>query len=146
MPKSNPYSDPSCEKIAAYLFAHLNESYPEQTIVRSVRHFDAFNIPALDYPVLKVYRLNQSGKLKQNTSRVSAVISYGLILPDLDALAPILGWVCEQIVFWLNAYQLACSDSPTLAEDYNAEYRTMLNELTNRVHMFLRVNFSFTEN
>lgn len=145
MSDEKPFVDPACQRLANYLYQHLNAAYPEQTIVQSVRYYDAFNVPANDYPLLKVYRLQDRGSIQQNDAQCSAVISYGLILPDMDKLAPIMAWMRKRMRLYLAAFTIECPGFPRLADEYSAEYRTMLNELTNKVYMFLRFNLTFTD-
>jgi hypothetical protein len=144
--ESDPFLDPSCQKLALHIMNRLNRAYPAQTVVQSFRCYDAYNVPYGDYPLLKCYRLSDDGRFNQNDSNVQAVLAYCLVLPDLEVLMPIMAWVRKQIVQGIAEYNLNCAgEYPKIGDSYRAEYRTMLNELTQKVHTWLRVSFSFTE-
>lgn len=142
----NPFRDRACHNLACYLQKKLNESHPEQTIVQSTRSYDAFNVPYTDYPLLKVYRLSDDGAIDLNQANCQAVISYSLVLPELEKLAPILAWVRKKIRLFLFSYNLEHGgEYPKVDKRYRAEYRNMLNEQTMKVHSFLRFNITIID-
>ena len=150
---TTPYTDPAMDRFARYLMDWLNEEYDRaypaqnQIIVKSYRTFDAFNVPYAEYPLLKCYRMFEDCSLEDEKDNVTAVISYGLVYPELERLQPLVVWVRKEIGNALKAWRLthrACV--PVLTQPrYRAEYRTMLNELTQKVHGFLRITINFTD-
>lgn len=150
---TTPYADPAMEKFARYLMDWLNteftRAYPDakQAIVKSYRTVDAFNVPYDQYPLLKCYRMFEDCSLDDEKDNVTGVISYGLVYPELERLQPLVVWVRKEIGHALKAWRLthrACV--PVLNQTrYRAEYRTMLNELTNKVHGFLRITINFID-
>ncbi len=134
-----PFVDTTLEKIAVHVMNQLNLAYPQQKVVQSYRTYDAYNVPTSDYPLIKVFRVTDTFK-KGTTSRSSrAVISYSLVLPDQEHLAPIMSWVSFQInKALLNSEWRVCVFHEEAGD--TAEYRIMLNEVGNPVYSFLRFN------
>lgn len=147
LPNTDPFTDRTCTHLAEYLRDWLNAKHPQELIVKSVRAYDAFNVPYQEYPLLKVYRMSKEGTINRNTkTRSQIAISYILVLPDLEQLTPVLNWVGDQIMDALAAYRIdheGCS--PKIEPSLRIDFRTMLNELTQRVHPFLRVSLSLEE-
>lgn len=148
MRHNDPFEDQSCLEIANFLREHLNKAYPQQIVVNSIRCYDAVNVPYSEYPLLKVYRLVDQWE-KNTTVRVSqGVISYTLVLPDQESLAPIMSWVSRHINQLMLGHRLVCAgSSPDVMphQGYRAEYRLMINEVTQKVHSFLRFTFTFKD-
>lgn len=142
----DPYVDLTCKRIADHIYEYVNGAYSPQQIIQSVRYYDAFNVPYTDYPLLKVYRLAKQGSLKKAKTVSPLIISYSLVLPDLEPLAAIVDWVGDAIAEALREFQLEHQGcSPQIQDDYRADYRTLLNELTQRIHPFLRFSLTITE-
>lgn len=145
--QTDPYSDPSCEKLAQHLYDFLNNAYPELAVVRSWYAYDVVGLGYEAFPLLKVYRQSDNGNLRSNGNETQAIISYSLVLPDLDKLAPILAWVARTVKFALQVYKQNCGGcSPVLSDSYRVEYRNLINEATLKVHSFVRIYITFTEN
>lgn len=148
MRHDNPLEDQSCKEIAEFLKRHLNEAYTDRVVVQGTRYYDAFNVPYNEFPLLKVYRLSDQWERNENVRESQGVISYSLVLPDQETLAPIMAWVSRHINELLIAHRLVCGGaSPDVMphQGYRAEYRVMMNEITNKVHSFLRFTFVFKD-
>ncbi len=139
-----PLVDTTLEKIAKQLMDELNAAYPKQKVVQSYRTYDAYNVPTSDYPLLKVYRVMDTfgAETTKRTSR--AVISYSLVLPDQEHLAPIMSWVSFQINKALLGSTFRFCVFHEKAGN-TAEYRIMLNEVGNPVYSFLRFNITIKD-
>ncbi len=144
------YTDPPLETLATYLRNWLNaeftRQYPTvgQAIVKSYRTYDAFNVPYDQYPLLKVYRMFEDCSLEDEKDDVTIVVSYSLVYPELERLSPLIVWVRKEIGNALKTRRITHRTcQPVLTSPrYRAEYRTMLNELTQKVHGFLRITLS----
>lgn len=148
MRHDNPLEDESCLEIATFLRDELNKAYPDQTVVKGIRCYDAFNVPYTEFPLLKVYRLVDGWKRNETVRESQAVISYSLVLPDQEHLAPIMAWVSRHINQLLIGHRIICGGgSPDVMPEqgYRAEYRLMINEVSNKVHSFLRFTFTFKD-
>jgi hypothetical protein len=139
------FTDPVCDRLVTYLRDGLNEAYPEQIVVNSTRSYDAYNVPYTEYPLLKVYRVSEMGKIDRNESEVQLVISYSLVFPELEQLAPIMIWVRRQIRRLLAGWDVNCPGFPILSNQYRADYRTMFNEQTLKVHKFLQFSLTVSD-
>ncbi len=137
--------DKNLLKIAEYLRDELNRINPIKNtiIVKSIRNYDAFNVPVQDFPLLKVYR--QRSSYLPNNKRVSSIqLQYGLVIPDQEMLLPYLNWIDHNINRILSqaTYRINIFIQPT---SKSCDYRVLLSELGIPVYSFLRFNFTITE-
>jgi hypothetical protein len=148
MRHDDPFEDQSCLEIAKFLKQGLNDAYPQQVVVNGIRCYDAFNVPYSEFPLLKVYRLVDAWEGNTTYRTSQGVISYSLVLPDQETLAPIMSWVSRHTNQLLIGHRLTCfGGSPDVipSQGYRAEYRMMMNEITQKVHSFLRFTFNFKD-
>lgn len=143
---TTPTTDSVCQHLADFIQSYLN-SGSELTVVKSTRSYDALNVPYRDFPLLKVYRLTEDGEINQNETNVQVVIAYHLVLPEMESLQALLGWVRKRVREALWAYSNQYQDRfPRLDRGrYRAEYRTMLNYLTKQVESFLRITLQLRD-
>ena len=147
----------STQKLANYLHGFINDQFvketeasnntiPENTIIiRSVRNYDAFNVPLSEFPLLKVYK-NRDVFRKGTFFRTSqGAITYAVSYPQLEILPNLLDWVAYQINAGLLNYAKIEEDLLPMPnnESYSAEYLLSLNELTQTAFPFLRFNINF---
>jgi len=145
------------QKLANFLYTFLNDEFkkeievsnneiPSDTIVvRSVKNYDAFNIPLSEFPLLKVYK-NRDVYKKGTFFRTSeGTITYAVSYPQLDLLPNLLDWVSYKINSGLMHYaeiEQELLPNPNNV-GYTAEYLLSLNEQTSVVYPFLRFNINF---
>jgi hypothetical protein len=149
----NPKTDEVLIKLANYLKDGMNFSiqkmHPQTIAVRDALEYDAVN-PALSrFPLLKVYRITTTFN-PDFTSSTDAVVAYCLNFPSVDELPGILRWAAKTIAYLLRSYALFEGGNCPLIIDLDrpikAEYRIMVNEVSQPVYAFLRINFTFKEN
>lgn len=147
-----PEIDPALQAIATYLMEGLNaaleEIYPlsGQIAVRDTVCYDAVNPDLSRFPLLKVYRLTDA--YPDFANQTTSVIAYCMTFPAVDMLPGIMRWVSKEINRLLRLWSINHSNCiPYIdpASDFKAEYRIMVNEVSQPVYAFLRFNFSFTE-
>lgn len=117
----NLFYDEPCFKLANYLKDRLNNAVIRSNtlpaildcagnevplpndfiIVNGIRSFREKNIPTMEYPVLRVYRISDNFKNNTTTRISNAVVSYSLIMPNNLILLPILQWVSYEINYYL---------------------------------------------
>lgn len=157
MPDANIYVDEPMHRLAIHIKDWVNtaflKAYPTaegaiaQGVVNGIRTYDAYNVPFSEYPLLKVFRMFEDGSLDDEKDTVTGIITFGLVHPELEGLQPLLVWVKKQIAKALRCWRIehrACP--PVIASPrYRVEYRTMLNELSLKVHSFLRITLTFID-
>ena len=146
------FRDEALECLGYYLFNGLNDKLPlkykEQgfKVVNSLFFFDYPTLDLSHYSLLKVYRLNRSGK-RYNPNYTSLVrISYGLAYPDFTKLG-LLNTVAE----WLDELLLEYSTTKVpmfrkleYIED-RIEFSTMMSSLNQQVFNFISCMVSIAE-
>lgn len=147
----------STQKLANYLYSFLTEQFdkekevsngeiPQDTIiVRSIRNYDAFNVPLSEFPVLKVYK-NRDIYRKGTFFRTSqGAITYSVSYPQLEVLPNLLDWVSYQINAGLIHYDKIEEDLLPMPnnEPYSAEHLLTLQEQTQTAFPFIRFNVNF---
>jgi hypothetical protein len=149
VPSLTPEFDQSCSHLALYLKDGLNNALaaiaPGITAVKDAVNYDC--LPDLSrFPLIKVYRVTKryTGSVSGETSAIAA---YCLDYPLLDALPGVTNWAADTIVSLLLSYNFNVDDCPPMIEesDITAEYRIMLNEITQAAYPFLKVNFRFRD-
>jgi len=157
MPEPNIHIDEPMNRMGQYLMNWLNSEYsraypvangePQPIIVQSIRDCDAFGVPYDEYPLLKCYRMFEDFSLGSEKDNVTMIITYGLVYPEQQQLTSLLVWVRRQIAEALRVWKVQHAGcTPVLANNRGrAEYRTMLNELTMKVHGFLRITLNVVD-
>jgi len=150
--QKNIFKDENLEHLGLYLFHGLNNKLPieykEQglKIVNGLYYFDYPSLDVSQFPLLKIYRLNRSGK-RYNSNFTSLIrISYGLAYPDFTKLG-LLNTVAE----WLDELLLEYSTTkvPMFKKlDYiedRIEFSTMMSSLNQQVYNFISCMISIQE-
>lgn len=136
-----PITDPLCFDLAAFLKEGLNREYPEKQIVRSIREYDAYDVPFNDFPLLKVYRLidtfntEDPGKIENQLQ-----VSYCLVNVDIQDMPGIAYYISRKMVRHLLIYS-ATRNTYKLFGQIQSRYRTMLqlNQLIYQVDLNFNV-------
>jgi len=150
-----PNLDEAVDYIAKYLFEHINKdffSYIEENpglrsslgeiAVRSYRTYDAYQVSTPEYPLLKVYRVSDNWKPQKLLRTSSISISYSLSLPQQERLMSLLNWISYEI----RKHLLSPSFKVKILEDgVRTQYRTMINEVGQAIHSFLRVDITIID-
>lgn len=126
MAKLSPETDPLCADIAKFVATKLNDAYPKELIVRSVKHYDAYNVPYQNYPLLKVYRTLDSYSIDGGIFDSQIGLAYCLLNAELDRLPGISSWVAENVILNLRLYSFYRSGYLEIANSIRANYRTLL--------------------
>jgi len=149
MPRlTTPNQDYVTFGLAQYLQTNINASYPSKVVIRSIRGYDAVNVPISDFPLLKVFRLYDNYKRNTEFSLSTGIITYSLSFPDVEQLPGILKWMADSINHYLLQYELDTFRTmlPTTNQfGYRAEYRLTKDEITNSVYPYLRFNISLRD-
>lgn len=122
----SPELDPICKDIVDFLAHELNLAYTKENIVRSVRHYDAYNVPFQSYPLLKVYRLSDTFSIDNSIRESQMGLSYCLLNAELDRLPGITNWVAETITYLLRKYSLHKQGCLEITGGIRASYKTLL--------------------
>lgn len=146
-----PDEDQACKAIASYIgngLNHLLRKFDKECIaVRDIEQYDAVNPDLSRFPLVKCYRTSET-HTSRSSRTVSAVIAYCLTFPNQDKLPGVLGWVSAATNLMLRQYAVRhqyCPVELKLEEDYKAEFRIMVNEVSAPVYAFLRFNVNFVE-
>lgn len=150
-------SEEYCSHLAHFLKDELNGAYailrgikpslPEGLVVRSVRNYDAVNIPLSEFPLLKVYRTSDVFFPGTTKCRTSGAITYSLSYPQLDALPDLLYWVSKILNYSLLKYSRthkAAVPSNNITP-YRTDYLLTVNEQQQVAYPFLRMGFEFLD-
>ena len=139
--------DLTCDRLAKFLQNWLNEKLdqtePGSIACRDTICYDAINPDLSRFPLLKVYRLFDSFEYGRPKSQTQFVITYCLTFPNQDKLPGMLRWVAFEINEALTYWKHNSQCPPIIQQGrLRAEYRIMVNEVSQPVYAFLR--FSFT--
>jgi hypothetical protein len=147
----DPLIDDNCQWLVDYLGTGLNwaigQHFPNEIAVRSTRSYDAIAVDLSSYPVLKVFRQQQTSDraLVYNTT---VVVSYAMTLPKQDDLPGIMQWVATHITAMLTYLGETDRGCPFLVDIYKPfkhEFRIMVNDLSQPTYCYLRVSFEAIE-
>jgi hypothetical protein len=146
-----PNIDPTMERLGNYLKDGLNQEILKVSSgaeIIAVAHVISYNHLPTDlssFPLLKVYRQNDSFSGGHNTTQAS--INYCLSFPDEAKIPGILRWVAITIDKLLREWGLnrrGCYPSIDPDATWKAEYRTMVLN-GEPMYSLLMINFEFTE-
>ncbi len=150
-----PTEDKATRAIASYVGNGLNYAISrlngrlnrEYIAVRDIEQYDAVNPDLSRFPLVKVYRTVETFKSRHERN-VTAVLAYCLTFPNQNELPAALSWVSATTNLMLRQYALKSQNCPVslkMEDEWRAEYRIMVNEVSSPVYAFLRFNFSFVE-
>lgn len=126
MPNLTPESDPICSDLGLFLATKLNEAYEDATIVRSIRQYDAYDVPFQDHPLLKVYRTSDIFSFDNSIRETQMGVAYCLVNTELAKLPGVTNWVAETVVIALREYGLHKQGCVQVVGAIQANYRTLL--------------------
>ncbi len=111
--------------------------------VIGIRDYDAFNVPNMEFPLLKIYRTQDF--YKQTTVRTSPIVAaYCLILPSQEDLQSSLAWVSKTMSkLLLDSLPRFCTFTDN--REIRVEYRTLLSEIGIPAYAFVRAYFTIKD-
>jgi hypothetical protein len=117
--------------------------------VRATRSYDAVDIDTSSFPMLKVFRQKETSDVSR-TVKTDLVITYSMVMPDVQQLPGIMHWTCRHIVAMLSAWSSndqACPFQilPDLTDKITSEYRIMVGDLQQPVYAYLRISLPAKE-
>lgn len=147
----DPYVDTHCQWLVDYIANGLNYAIkrrdPSLVAVRATRSYDAV-LPDLScFPLLKVYRKQQSSDMSLRY-KGQWTCSYSLVLPEQDNIPGIGNWLCVTVSAILQQLGEVDRGCPVLIDhDYpiTHEFRIMVNDLQQPVYCYIKVNFHVIE-
>jgi hypothetical protein len=117
--------------------------------VRATRSYDAVDIDTSSFPMLKVFRQKETSDISR-VNRTDLVITYSMVMPNVEQLPGIMHWVDRHIIAMLSAW--SSNDSgcpfqllPDLADKITSEYRIMVGDLQQPVYAYLRISLPAKE-
>jgi hypothetical protein len=117
--------------------------------VRATRSYDAVDIDTSSFPMLKVFRQKETSDVSR-VNRTDLVITYSMVMPNVEQLPGIMHWVDRHIVAMLSAWSSndqACPFQilPDLTDKITSEYRIMVGDLQQPVYAYLRISLPAKE-
>lgn len=145
------HKDNTIEMLGLFLKDSLNRMYLDSstkhgynlgnTIVRSVKFYDAFSQSNLEYPMLKVYRVSTNFNDRSPTNYNTITINYSIVLPEQERLQPLLHGVAKAINYSL----LSPTSSLKIQRGLTFQYRTLMSEISQSIYSFLTTNINIKE-
>jgi hypothetical protein len=117
--------------------------------VRATRSYDAVDIDTSSFPMLKVFRQKETSDTSR-INRTDLVITYSMLMPNVEQLPGIMHWTCRHIIAMLSAWgsnDQSCPFQilPDLADKITSEYRIMVGDLQQPVYAYLRISLPAKE-
>lgn len=143
--------DNTIESLGLFLKDRLNQMYRDSaskygysigdTLVRTVKFYDAFSIQNTDFPLLKVYRVSTNFNHRSPSNNNTININYSLVLPEQERLQPLLHGISKAI-----NYSLLSPTSPLKIErGLTFQYRTLISERSQPTYSFLTTSINIKE-
>jgi len=145
-----PNFDAIALDIATYLADGLNHYYYlnyQRLAVKNILSYDAIIADNSQFPLLKVYRINDRYMPDSNTRKSQMAVTYSLLVPEQRALPGLLNWLSVALNTLLNSYHHNHQgyNHHIVLENRTGEYRIMLNEINNYAYPFFRMEFTIEE-
>jgi hypothetical protein len=117
--------------------------------VRATRSYDAVDIDTTSFPMLKVFRQKATSDVSR-TVKTDLVITYSMLMPNVEQLPGIMHWIDRQLIAMLSAWSSndqACPFQilPDLTDKITSEYRIMVGDLQQPVYAYLRISLPAKE-
>jgi hypothetical protein len=117
--------------------------------VRATRSYDAVDIDTSSFPMLKVFRQKETSDVSR-VNRTDLVITYSMMMPNVEQLPGIMHWIDRHIIAMLSAWSSndqACPFQilPDLADKITSEYRIVVGDLQQPVYAYLRISLPAKE-
>lgn len=142
-----------CLRLATYLSDFLNKEYveerrknpllPDVTIVKTVKNYDSIVNNMAEFPLLKIYRSQDTFKKGTNYRISTVTLTYALSYPQLETIGDTLYWISYKINEGLLNWDIEVKGEfyKTNPEPPNISYMINASELLNTVYYFLRCSF-----
>ena len=101
----------------------LNAAYPDFTVVKTTRTYDAYLVPLTEFPLLKLYRTSDSFR-SVGKATSSLTCSYCLANADLERMPGLTRWTGEKIVGGIYQFGVI-NKKHRLQGDISVQYRTI---------------------
>lgn len=120
---TTPIVDPLLDDMVKSMAGDLNRAYPGHTIVRTTRTYDAYLVPLTEFPLLKIFRLNDTfQQVELAASTVTA--AYCLVNADIERMPGLTKWVGDRIVRAIHRFGIE-KRSYRLVGEISIRYRTL---------------------
>jgi hypothetical protein len=132
------------------VFLPLNSPLLSKVIaVRATRSYDAVDIDTSSFPMLKVFRQKETSDVSR-INRTDLVITYSMVMPNVEQLPGIMHWIDRHIIAMLSAWSSndsACPFQilPEQSDKITSEYRIMVGDLQQPVYAYLRISLPAKE-
>lgn len=142
-----------CLRLATYLSDFLNKEYleervknpslPDVTIVKTVKNYDSIVNNLAEFPLLKIYRSQDTFKKGTNYRISTVTLTYSLSYPQLETIADSMYWISYKINEGLLHWDREVKGEfyATNPEPPSISYLMNASELLNTVYYFLRCSF-----
>lgn len=140
------FVDPHCKLIAEYIGTELNELFlvsAQGNVVNTIKAFNDVFLPLTDYPVLKVYKLNESivdplSNIFRTNFNIVYSVAYNLSSKTTD-LGAVIGKEIARLVHVLSFRDgLQLDHGSAVSVDYDE-----MIDLENAVYSYVTVNCTF---
>lgn len=142
-----------CLRLATYLSDFLNKEYvkereanpllPDVTIVKTIKNYDSIVNNLGEFPLLKIYRSQDTFKKGTNYRISTVTLTYSLSYPQLETIADSMYWISYKINEGLLHWDREVKGEfyATNPEPPSISYLMNASELLNTVYYFLRCSF-----
>lgn len=132
------------EPFAYHLAETLNESVSDAKVVKSIRLYDAINVPMDQFPLLKVYRLQDMFRPSSSHYITPVIVNYNITFPQVELLPGLMAHVSKTLNEGILSYaRTVKSDFPLdMKSGVVVNYSIMQNDLLQQVYPALTVNLT----
>ena len=144
-----------CYLLATYLRDSLNLKYqeivdknpslPKRVVVRGIRNYDDPSVTVSEFPLLKVFRNQDTFDGVTPYRTTAATITYSTSYSDLEELPDLLYWVSFALQESFTEFKYTQNDVFDLRnrQPFNTQY--LLTQVGNTIYPFLRANIIFKD-
>jgi len=145
---NNIFSDPVISKILHYLKDNLNDLGQElhgTDLVRGIRDYDSFNVALTEFPLLKVYRVNDD--FVPNCNKVVSFIKvdYCLSYPQNENLSSVCNNITKYIHRCVNRLDRIINLNVEKTYTRQGGYQILSPANTQAVYAVVSYTFTITE-
>lgn len=128
--------------------ANPETSFSDKIVIQTTRNFDDPSVPLSAFPLLKVFRNQDTFDGVTPYSMTSATISYSVAYPDLQELPDLLYWASWAINQALIEWSYDHNDTFDLKNNNRRTFQYLLtvNEVTQAIYPFIRASILFKDN
>jgi hypothetical protein len=139
------FIDNDCLTIADYLYNEINKTFLTplgRNIVTTYRTFNDVYIPNVDFPVLKVYKVNEQDNFNIGQfTDVTINISYILAYTKKDKIADVSSYVATEIKRLLKNADLIGMFQVNWEKPINTTYETMIDP-SQLIYKYTNITFN----